>query len=145
MVELIPYKAEHAIEVIANKARQPCLDVSDIIEKWAKLKEGPTSKTGVSDGKIIGCGGLEICWPGMAEGWIVLASEKYDFNPKVILLQMREWIEEHKLIRVQVPLRNDFPAGIRFAEFLGFKDENARLKKYHPDGTDALMYAIIGD
>ena len=147
VIELIQYKAEHAIEVIANRAQQPGLKVTGLIEQWAKHKESVISRTVVLGSKIIGCGGIEMCWPGMAEAWAVSIDDIRDYlvNPRKVKLQLHSWIKEHNLIRIQAPMRADFPAGIRFAEFLGFKDENARLRNYHPDGTDALMYAIIGD
>lgn len=147
MIELIQYKAEHAIEVIASRSQEPGLKITGLMKEWAKQKESITSKTVVFGKKIIGCGGIEICWPGMAEAWAVSICNLKDFHvsPKIVKRQLQFWIKEHNLTRVQAPMRVDFPVGIRFAEFLGFKDENARLKKYHFDKTDALMYAITGD
>ena len=117
MIELIPYKAEHAIEVIANRAQQPGLKVTGLIEEWAKYKESVISRTVVLGDKIIGCGGIEICWPGMAEAWAVSIDDIRDFfaNPRKVKLQLHAWIKEHNLTRVQAPMWADFPAGIRFA------------------------------
>ena len=154
MIELIPYKAEHAIEVISQQSKQPCLDVSELTKQWAKTKTCPASTTCVSDGKILGCAGLEICWPGMAEVWALFASDisKYHIIPKMAKQQLESWIKEYDLKRVQAPLRTDFPAGIRFAEFLGFKPDGwpevpkgVLMKNYHPDGTSAIMYSVTGD
>ncbi|KKN28061.1 hypothetical protein LCGC14_0858120 [marine sediment metagenome] len=153
MIELIPYKAEHAIEVIANRAQQPGLKITGLIEQWAKHKESVISKTVILGNKIIGCGGIEICWPGMAEAWAVSVYNLSDYlvNPRKVKHQLHAWIKEHNLIRVQAPMRTDFPVGIRFAEFLGFKPDGwpevpkgVLMENYHPDGVSAIMYSIIG-
>lgn len=143
---LRPYKAEDAIEILSTKPRQPMLELDNITKEFAKLKEtrGP-ALTGTVDGRVIGCGGLEILWPGFAEGWC-LFSERIEIygmaTAKTVKRVLWKWIKEYKLVRIQAPLRADFPLGLRFTEWLGFEYE-ATLHKYHPDRCDALIYSIV--
>ncbi len=145
MLELRPYKAADALEIIACAPKQPGLEPSEQVKVWAEIKEstGP-AVTGVFDNRVIGCGGLELRWPGFAEVWCLFVRDIGDYcmMPRTAKRILSQWMVDCKLVRVQAPLRADFSAGIRLAEWLGFTCEG-RLKKYHPDGTDALMHSII--
>ncbi len=149
MIELRPYKWQDAVEVIRAGAKQPTLTVTDMVRDFAKAKEardGP-AMTAVLDGLIIGCGGLEICWPGMAEAWIVARADldrKALSAARLVKRKLLEWAKEYSLVRIQAPLRTDFDLGIRFAEWLGFQYEGT-LRKYHPDQCDAFLYSWIGE
>lgn len=150
-LELVPYKAEHAIEIIRQQAKQPGgLEAMELVQQWAKAKEskGP-ALSGFVEGSLVGCGGLEICWPGVAEGWCLFAKDinKYDFTTRLgfartIKLKLNEWVVVNKLVRVQAPMRVDFLEGIRMVEWLGFECEG-RLRKFHPDRCDAFMFGRI--
>jgi len=144
-LEIVSYKAEHALEIIKGQAKQPTLEINEQTIEWAKMKEnrGP-AVTGIYEGRIIGCGGLEIIYAGFAEGWCLFVADigEYGFMPKAVKRILAAWIEEYKLIRIQAPLRVDFPEGIRFAEWLGLEYEGL-LRKYHADHSDARMFALI--
>ena len=142
------YKAEDAIEILSAGVKQPGLNLDPCTTQWAELKEtrGP-AVTAVEENRIIGCSGIEICWPGFAEIWCIFVEDIEKYGLKVALRikpLVKKWIKENNLVRLQAPLRADFPEGIRMAEWVGFKYE-ATLQKYHPDGVDALMYVIIGE
>lgn len=148
MFELRAYKAEDAIAILEGKAREPGLEVNEMIRTWAKEKEtrGPAF-TGVLDGVPKGCAGLEIIWPGMAEGWLLLAQDIRNYNilaARTVKRKFEELIKEHHLVRIQAPLRVGFEMAMAFAMWLGFKYEGT-LRKYHADGTDAMMFARVED
>lgn len=144
-LEIVPYKAEHALEIIKAQAKQPALELSEQNIEWAKLKEtaGP-AVTGIYEDRIIGCGGLEIVWAGFAEGWCLFVKDigEYAFMPRAVKRILADWTERYKLVRIQAPLRADFPEGVRFCEWLGFEYEGL-LRKYHPDHSDGRMFALI--
>ncbi len=148
-MQLRPYKAEDALEVIRRQAKEPGLTLDAATESLAKAKEQGPALTVVAHGKILGCGGLAMPWPGMAEAWF-LCSREVDNLPLLTKIKMirtakrvlKKWIKEYKLSRVQVPLREDFPKGVKFAKVLGFTFESVMLK-YHQGAGTALMHSII--
>jgi len=140
------YLYTDAVEILQNRPRQPGVELNDMVRRWTKTKEltGPAI-TGVYDGRIVGCGGLEILWPGFAEVWCLFVSDigKHACTlMRVGRIILKDWVKNYSLIRIQTPLRADFGPGIRFAKAFGFEYE-ATLHKYHPDETDAEMYTII--
>jgi len=139
MIEHIPYKPEHAKDII----RQGAVGISDVTEEqidlMSKVKLNGEAFTCIYNGNIVSCGGYEIMWQGVAQAWFLCIK---DINPICIKDSKRLFLEiTKKLHRVQAPLRSDFPVGVNFAEYMGFKKEST-MKKYFPDGTDALMYVL---
>lgn len=147
MFELIDYKPEHAIDIVKKGIRQPNLKFCDETQPWAESLAQHPAKTGVYDGRIVGCGGLIILMERhRAEAWITPVSDigNLQIDPQIIRNQLYDWILEYELVRIEAPLREDFAAGFSYAKYLGFKPE-AKLEKYHTDGTDAYMHVIINE
>ena len=145
MIELLTYRTADALEIIKGQAKQPGITADQTADKLAQLEtsDGPKC-TFAADGKVIGVAGLTICWPEMAEAWCLFVENISDYKmlPRLAKRTLRSWADEYNLVRIQAPLRADFMDGIRFAEWLGFECEG-RLRKFHPDGCDALMHSII--
>ncbi len=143
MIELRPFKAEDALQIISASAKQPKLDIGDpFYRKLAKRYEtdGPAA-TGFDGDRILGCGGLVMLAEGLADGWCLFTPGIDEFPGAVARLvkhQLERWFKDFRLRRVGVWMRTDFPVGIRFAKFLGFKNEGI-AEKYHPDGSDAIL------
>lgn len=152
MFELIDYKPEHAEQIEAEGANEPTLNCGQLPKGWAQALAASPAKTAVYDGKIVGCGGVFIWWPGMAEAWATFIHDigKYPIDPRIVGQQLHQWMEEYKLNRVQSPLRADWEDGIKYAKWLGFRPDGwpdvpdgVRMEHYHYDGTAAIMYSII--
>ncbi len=148
-VEFIKYEPWHAEQIKAEGSPEPSININLLPEKWAHnhTAESP-ALTGIVDGRIVGCSGLDLWWPGMAEGWVVLVHDiiRYRMALRKLKKRMLLWMDEYQLDRIQAPLRADFPEGIRLAEFLGFESETPEdkpMRFFHYDGCDAYMYAII--
>lgn len=145
MFELIDYKPEHAMELLASEITQPNVKIEGKVDDWAiGLGEYPAT-TGVFDGRIVSCGGIVItCAKHRGEAWVLLVKDigSLHIDPKLARDRLYEWIVDNELVRVEVPLRADFAAGISYAQYQGFEYE-ATLKDYYPPDVDALMYVII--
>lgn len=119
------------------------------LEKWLKhnIKNGP-SWTGVLDGVIVGCGGIVIHWPGFGEAWVVMPEGigAKHIDPQLAKAKLYKMIEDNDLKRTEISPRCDWPPGLSYARYLGFKVEGKR-RKYMPDadGTlvDCFMMSII--
>lgn len=146
-MNLIPYKPEHAIEVIQDGPNEPNLGLCNLTIEQAqeKAKHGPCF-SGEHDGRIVGCGGITIPYEGFGEAWAVYVHDigQHHIDPNIARNAFYDMILEKNIVRCQTKLRTDFPTGVTYAEWLGFKFE-AQLEKYFPDHTDAFMYKIIGD
>lgn len=153
MLELIDYKPEHAEQIEKAGAKEKGVDGSVLPENWAELLGSSLiAKTAVFDGRIIACGGLFLLWPGVAEAWVtyVFDVEKLRIYPRIVKDLIHEWMEKFDLVRVHAPLRADWEAGIKYAKWLGFRPDGwpevpdgVKMRKYHYDGADAIMYSII--
>ena len=90
-------------------------------------------------------GGIIPTWLGSAEGWVI--SSKRIFANKIKAARLiRERTDllcaNNKIWRLQTAVKADFKIGVRFAEFLGFKNEGL-MKAYGPDKTDYYRMARI--
>ena len=145
MVKYIPYKPEHAKEIIANGAIGICEGEvnEDQIDLMAKVKLNGASFTTVSNGRIVACAGIEKMWDGVGQAWALCVKDigNIHMNPQS---NRDKFIEIAKPFhRVQAPLRADFKVGISFARYMGFKQESV-MKRYNQDGSDVLMYVLGG-
>ena len=145
MIEIIDYKPEHALEIM-NNAVEPGLCKSSMTIEDAQALANYPAKTGVLDGRIIGCGGVVIIREGFGEAWVIMVSDmkKLKIDPRIAMNQLWKWIKEYKLIRTQAPLIADWELGLKYARFIGFEHE-AILKNYHGKGVSADMHVILGD
>ena len=145
MFELVDYKPEHAVEIIAAGVVQPDLKCCDEVESWAEELAKYPAMTGMWDGRPVSCGGIVILMPKhRGEAWFLAASDigKLHIDPQIARKWLYDEIIKNELVRIESPCREDFPAGIEYALYLGFKFE-ARLEKYWGPKTDALMHVII--
>lgn len=155
MLELIDYKPEHAEQIEKFGAKEKGVDDSVLPGGWAELlSKSLVAKTGMLDGRIIACGGLFLVWPGVAEAWITFVHDvgNLHIDPRIVGQQLYKWMDKYNLVRIQAPLRADWEAGIKYARWLGFRPdgwpdvpEGVRMRKYHYDGMDAIMYSIVKD
>lgn len=87
--------------------------------------------------------GAAFLWDGVCEVWFNLIRRERTVRQ---ILAARRYLKEQGVIyrvkRFQATIKCDFKKGVEFVKLLGFHYEG-KLEKYHPDGTDALMYARI--
>ena len=143
MVEYIPYSPDHAKEVITYGAVGICETTKEQVDLMANVKLNGVAFTTVFDGRIVACAGIEQMWEGVGQAWALCVNDigKIHMSPRANRDKFFEIARPFR--RVQAPLRADLPAGIKFAEYMGFIQESV-MKRYNPDGTDALMY-VLGD
>ena len=99
------------------------------------------------DGKIMCVGGVMVLWSGVGEMWMILTEDCKELaDGTEIALKIRHelkvFMSENNLWRVQASVRTDFPLAERLTLALGFKQEGL-MKKYLPDGSDAYLYARV--
>lgn len=100
--------------------------------------EGQNSWTGIVDGDTIACAGTVQQWPGRHVAWAYLS---FTSGPHMgwITRQVRKNLECVKG-RIELTVRADFPAGLRWARLLGFEVEVPLLRRYGPEGEDHMGF-----
>ena len=120
----------------------------DHIRELAQAREdNDQCITGVVNDRIIGCGGIDIMWPGVGEVWVLLAYDIGIYSMaayEVIQDGLKKLIEDNNLRRVQAWGRVGFDASHTLFRHLGFVPEGI-ARKYGYDGEDFILYALIKD
>lgn len=128
---VVPFKSWH-YEWLAAKGPASDRYTVKSIQAISSQLEACNSWTGVVGGDPVVCAGTLPQWPGRHIAWAYLAQNT---GPHML------WItrEVKKVLarvegRVELTVRSDFPAGMKWAEMLGFKVETPLLKAYGPSG-----------
>lgn len=90
-------------------------------------------------------GGIFPLWNGVCEGWVISSKRIFDVKIKAAkLIRHRTDIlcAANKVWRLQTTVKANFKMGLRFAEFLGFKNEGL-MRGYGPDKSDYYRMAKV--
>lgn len=139
-LEIVPFKAEHMEQVLAQEAQQ-------YLRAWLKpgemkALEGPWAYSGVVDGRVHACAGLVSHWPGRAAAWAYLDAQA-GREMLAVTRAAKRGIEMCPFDRIEAAVDCEFEAGHRWARILGFELETERMRKYRPDGGDCAMYVRV--
>ncbi len=142
------FKADDMVQILEGGVKEQSLKFlpNDHIESVAKDREANGKCiTGLVDGVIVGCGGIEDILPDVAEVWVLL-SYQVDNYPihvfEVIRDGLQKLIEDNNLRRVESWCRVNFAKGHTLLRHLNFKVEGKALGRAF-DGTDMILYARI--
>ena len=109
------------------------------------LKEVGMSFTGLVNNKPIAAGGVFHLWDGVAEGWVLATKDIYKypvFCAKHIKQRTEIILQANKIKRLQTSVKANCDVALRFAKWLGLKEEGL-MKNYGPDGSDFIRFARI--
>ena len=144
--ELKPFKQEHADQIISYGMNHKLMEIdASFKDNRICLEDRGDGYTLFINKKPIVAGGIIVIWKGVAEGWVMANQNIYD----VKLLACKEiknrtdlLCEKNKIKRLQTSVKASFTTGVRFASWLGLKNEGL-MKNYGPDGSDYLRMAKI--
>lgn len=108
--------------------------------------QGP-AWTGRLGGRVIGCAGVALLWPGRAHAWCWLACDiPITAWPAIHRAVMRRLAQLPALgiRRLEAEAAFDFRAGNRWLRMLGFQDEGL-ARAFSPCGRDFVRYARIDE
>ncbi len=146
--EIRPFKASDLVWIMAEGVKEFGLRFlpDEQIDELAQTREdNGKCITGLVDGVIVGCGGIDLMWPGVGEVWLMLSYEvdKYPIRSYEVIQQgLAELIEHNDLKRTQCWCREGFAAAHTLLRHLNFKVEG-KAQAYAPDGKDCYLYALI--
>lgn len=145
-----PFKASDMIWIVDDGIKEyglKSLGNNNIKELAENREENGQCITGVVDDRIIGCGGIDLMWPGVGEVWVLLS---YDTDKcpvrayEVIRDGLKKLIDDNDLWRVQAWGRIGFAKAHTLFRHLGFKPEGL-ARKYTHDKVDCILYSIVRD
>ena len=144
--QIVSYQRQHGSTMIAMGLNDKLMDLdASYEENRIDAAVAGMAFTLLCNSQPIVSGGIFPLWNGVAEGWVI--SSKRIFNIKVKaarLIKRRTDIlcAANKIWRLQTTVKSNFKTGLRFAEFLGFKNEGL-MRGYGPDQTDYYRMAKV--
>ena len=144
--EIVPYKPDHGNQMIEFGLNDKLMDIdASFTENRIDFALAGLSFTLLHNNNPVCSGGIVPLWTGVAEGWVISSKRIYKERIKASrLIRKRTDIlcAANKIWRLQTAVKSNFKTGLRFAEFLGFKNEGL-MKAYGPDKTDYYRMARI--
>ena len=144
--EIVPYNTQHGDEMIEFGLNDKLMD-HDATFKDNRIDFALVglSFTLLCNSEPICSGGIIPLWNGSAEGWVI--SSKRIFKNRIRasrLIRKRTDLlcANNNIWRLQTAVKADFKIGLRFAEFLGFKNEGL-MRGYGPDKSDYYLMAKV--
>ena len=139
-MRIIPFEALH-VELLDdqehNKPLRPFITAKDV-----RALEGPHAYTGVVDGRVVVCAGVEPMWQGRGYAWSYLSAGS-GAHFVAIHKAVKRFLEIAPFVRVEASVVCEFEQGHRWARMLGFNLEAERMISYGPDGRDYALYARV--
>ena len=145
-VVIVPFENKHADQILEQGLNSEALELKPEHRKYAYfLKEIGMSFTGLVNDKPIAAGGVFHLWDGVAEGWVLATKDIYKypvFCAKHIKQRTEIILQANKIKRLQTSVKANCDVALRFAKWLGLKEEGL-MKNYGPDGSDFIRFARI--
>ena len=145
-VVIVPFENKHAEQILEQGLNSEFLELKPEHKKYAFfLKEVGMSFTGLVNNRPIAAGGVFHLWDGVAEGWVLATKDIYKypvFCAKHIKQRTEIILKANKIKRIQTSVKADCDVALRFAKWLGLKEEGL-MKNYGPDGSDFIRFARI--
>jgi len=145
--KIVPYQKEHGQSMIAFGLNDKLMDLDARYWKENRIDAALVglSFTLLRDNIPIVSGGIYPLWDGVAEGWVISSKRIFEVKVKAAkLIKQRTDIlcAANKVWRLQTTVKANFKMGLRFAEFLGFKNEGL-MRGYGPDKSDYYRMAKV--
>jgi len=145
-LEIIKFQPEHMIELYKSGFVEGGLGTIDQEICWANARAaGGPAYTGKYEGKVIGCGGVSLYWPGVGQAWAVYPNWVTKFKREAFAYTKKGLdiiLTDHEIWRVEAYCRADYAKYGRFLEHLGFR-RICEISKFCPDKKNAYLYEIV--
>ncbi len=146
MLLVEPFEPEHLLGLTVQDHQISATEmVQDGEAEWL-AKAGQAFTVRRPDGSMVAAIGVVNMWHGRGMAWALLGADIRD----VMLPLTRAvdaWLRHRsQFARVEAFIDPSFPAGIRWAELLGFVRETPEpMRKFYPNGNSAYLYARVKD
>lgn len=141
MLTFMPCKVEH-LALIEPPAGQASVAHVFRAPQFAELIDNSVAVSAWDDCRCLGAAGVVYTAPNKASAWSLL-SPHTGRHMFAITRKVREVLDAHRHVRVEMVVDCDFPEGHRWARMLGFTLEAERMRKSGYSGQDQSLYARV--
>lgn len=138
---LVPFRAEHLVDLVDRDGLVP-----STWEYAVTLERGGPAYTGVVDGKVIGCAGVRVLWPGVGEAWASLSQDAGRYGlwlTKIFRSVLTDIVRTQGLHRVEAQVLGDSERNRAWIEKLGFRREYGTAFRYTTDQRNVTRYELL--
>ena len=144
--QIVPYQKEHGDLMIQNGLNDKLMDLdASYEENRIDLTVSGMAFTLLCNSEPIVSGGIYPLWRGVSEGWVISSKKIFNIKTRAArLIRKRTDLlcANNNVWRLQTTVKANFKIGLRFAEFLGFKNEGL-MRGYGPDKSDYYRMAKV--
>ena len=144
--QIVPYQKEHGDLMIQNGLNDKLMDLdASYEENRIDLTVSGMAFTLLCNSEPIVSGGIYPLWNGVCEGWVISSKKIFSIKTRAArLIRKRTDLlcANNNVWRLQTTVKANFKIGLRFAEFLGFKNEGL-MRGYGPDKSDYYRMAKV--
>tara|TARA_R100000935_G_C2745334_1_gene127571 strand:+ start:65 stop:526 length:462 start_codon:yes stop_codon:yes gene_type:complete len=144
--KIVPYDQNHGDQMVEFGMNDKLMDIdASFKENRIDIVVPGMSFTLLVDDNPILAGGIVPLWNGVAEGWVMASKEVNDYKIKsasAVKKRLDLLCNNNNIYRLQTAVKEEFKTGVRFAEWLGLKNEGL-MTMYGPDQTNYYRMAKI--
>jgi hypothetical protein len=144
--KIVPYEKYHGDQMVEFGLNNKLMDIdASFSENRIDTKIHGLSFSLLADNNPILAGGIIPMWDGVAEGWVMASHGVHNHKIKAasaVKKRLDLLCKNNKVWRLQTAVKEEFKTGVRFAEWLGLKNEGL-MTKYGPDQTNYYRMAKI--
>jgi hypothetical protein len=124
-IKMVLFEKEH-MHQIKLRPHDQWIKESPFFEQWIEDRFNGAAYTGmrISDGAVIGCGGLKVVGEGLAEIWAAFCDEIENYKKEAYeypIMYFPALIKKMGLKKIIAGVRMDDPQAVKYIESLGFK------------------------
>lgn len=138
---LIPFHVEHLRSLVNRDTGQ-----ADPWTLAAEKASGGPAVTALLDGRVLGCAGIVLPWPGIGLCWMVLSDAIGPHGiwmTKMVRSFLDDMIRVYTLHRLEAVVLVENERNRRWIERLGFTQENGGARAYTTDRRDIIRYEWV--
>jgi hypothetical protein len=142
-MKLIPFRAAH-VDLFTPRWPGSVEGGANPDSLLAGETSGP-AWTLIVDGRVIGCGGVMLLWPGVGEGWMLPGTDTHRHKlalHRTVGRQIVELQDHERLRRLQTIVNVNYPESARWLSRLGFENEGL-MKRFGVNGDDYWRLARV--